>query len=221
MQLKQFIEIIHKYDCITDIIDAFSIINPGWIFETLWDLIFKFGYCDQFPRDIFINLIGNFNKLELVNLNNLKHYLEKNTIVSGNQSGCVDHVLQNCNSKKYILTTCKYFTNTDSHKIIDYDIQNIIAVIKDNLHIYKNYQIILLVNNKTELLKKVARANKSSQYITKYCIDENIMDINDLQKYYVNFINDIRKYNFNDYDNLNQIYFRDFIKSFLLIKHYI
>jgi hypothetical protein len=63
----------------------------------------------------------------------------------------------------------------------------------DNKHIYKNYKIYLLVPNKKKVLDKVRNANKSSNYITKHMTEDNILDIDDLNKYFLAFKQDIIK----------------------------
>ena len=59
---------------------------------------------------------------------------------------------------------------------IYYDIQKIVAVVDDKKNIYENYKIYLVVPNKQKVLDKVKRANKGSNYITKYMTEDNILD---------------------------------------------
>ena len=73
-------------------------------------------------------------------------------------------------------------------------------MISDNKHIYKNYQIYLVVPDKLEVLNKVNLANKSSNYITKYIKEDNILDKSDLNKCFLLFKSDIIKNN-NLYNN--------------------
>ena len=58
--------------------------------------------------------------------------------------------------------------------------------------IYKNYKIFLLVPNKNAILDKVKNSNVSSNYITKYITKDNILDKNDLNKYFLEFKKDFR-----------------------------
>jgi hypothetical protein len=204
MKLKEFVQNIIKYDNVIDILsDNIYIKNKEFIYETLWDIIFKFGYCDIFPRKIYKHYIGNSNNGKLKILKSLQKYLEENNVISGNKTGCSDHILYNIENKSYIFTSCKYFENDNKHIISDYDIQNIISIINHNDHIYKKYTIFVLVHNKSYFLEMLTRSNKSSEYITKYCSNEqNILDIYDLNKYFQNFKQEISNYNFELYDEI-------------------
>ena len=61
--------------------------------------------------------------------------------------------------------------------------------------------------NKEILLKKVIKANKSSNYITKHIISDNIIDLNDLSKSFLQFKQDIVLYNTKSRKiNYNELY---------------
>ena len=53
-----------------------------------------------------------------------------------------------------------------------YDVQKIIAMATKNIHIYKKYEIYIIVPNKKHVLKKVQKANRSSEYITEHLTRE-------------------------------------------------
>jgi hypothetical protein len=67
-------------------------------------------------------------------------------------------------------------------------------VIDANKHIYPNFKICLLVPDKKSVLEKVKNANKSSNYITKYMTEQNILDKNDLNKCFLRFKADMLKH---------------------------
>jgi len=67
-------------------------------------------------------------------------------------------------------------------------------VIDDNKHIYPKFHIYLLVPDKNTVLEKVKNANKSSNHITKYMTEQNILDKNDLNKCFLCFKADILKH---------------------------
>ena len=71
-----------------------------------------------------------------------------------------------------------------------------------NNHIYENYKIYLVVPNKKKVLDKVKKANKSSKYITEHMTEENILDEEDLNKYFLELKKDLLKYDFKDYNNI-------------------
>ena len=199
MNIKDFIKYIITFDNIDDILDTYKTqTEKGFIFERLFDIIIKFGFCDKFPNSVYNHLIGNVNNGKLKNLKNLNKYLEEN-VLSGNSSGCADIILLNTQTNTYIFCSSKYI----KVDLADcYSIQNIIAMIDNNKHIYKNFKIFLLVPNKKKLLKKLKNANKSSEYITKYIVEENILDKNDLQKYFVAFKKDLIKNKNEDWQNI-------------------
>ena len=210
MNIKDFINYIITFDNIYDILNNCKTQSEkGFIFERLYDIIIKFGFCDLFFNYNFNHLIGNSNNGKLKLLNNFYKYLNKK-VFSGNSSGCSDITLQNKHNNTYIFISCKYpkinenlFDDNIKQKSVDYnDIQNIIAMANKNKDIYKNYEIYLIVPNKQKILEKVKNANKSSKYITEYMIKENILDENDLNMYFLNFKKDIIKNKNEDWNNI-------------------
>jgi hypothetical protein len=193
--IKSFIDYIITFNNIDDILDTYkSQSEKGFIFERLWDIIIKFGFCDIFKNSEYKHLIGNSNNGKLKKLENLNQYLEEN-VRSGNSGGCVDIALQNIITNEYIFISSKYHKSIDDkQKSVDYyDIQNIIGIATQNKHIYESYKIYLVVPNKIKLLDKVKAANKSSSYITEHMTEDNILDKNDLNKYFLTFKKDIIK----------------------------
>lgn len=188
------IKIISKYDTLS---------KQGFVFERLWDLIIKFGCCDLFPNNEYKHIYGNINTGKPKYVTSIRNYIIETDIFSGNSGGCSDITLYSPEDDKYIFILCKYFTKTDDVKNVSkYDIQNILAVIKENTEIYKNYDIYLCVNDKHNVLNRVKKANESSRYITKYMTETNILDMNDMIKYYKFFRKELKKYNIEDYDEI-------------------
>ena len=114
--------------------------EKGFIFERLFDIIIKFGFCDIFSNSNFNHLIGNSNNGKLKILENLDQYLNEK-VLSSNSSGCSDITLKNKIDDTYIFISSKYpKTNEDINKqkkVDYYDIQKIIAMIDDNKEIIK------------------------------------------------------------------------------------
>ena len=188
------IKVISKYDTSS---------KQGFVFERLWDLVIKFGYCDLFSNTEYKHIDGNINTGKPKFLTSLKKYINETNIISGNSGGCSDITLYKPDEDKYIFISCKYFTKlNDIKNVIKYDIQNIIAVINSNKEIYQNYEIYLFVNNKKNILKRIKKANKSSYYIIKYMTESNILDMDDLTKYYRLLRNELKKYNIDEYDEI-------------------
>jgi hypothetical protein len=194
---KDFINYIINFENVEEILEtAETQSEKGFIFERLFDIVIKFGFCDVFPNSIFNHLIGNFNNGKMNILKNLNKYLDNN-VLSGNSGGCSDITLQNKHDDTFIFITSKYPKSTEEHKkqksVDYYDIQKIVAVIDDNKHIYKKYNIFMVVPNKKKVLVKVKNASETSHYITKYITNNNILDKYDLNKYFLNFKLDIIK----------------------------
>jgi hypothetical protein len=92
---KNFIDHILTFDNVDDILNSFEKqTEKGIIFEKLYDIIIKFGFCDLFTNTEYNHLIGNSNNGILKKLDNLDNYLNEK-ISRGNTSGCSDITLQN------------------------------------------------------------------------------------------------------------------------------
>ena len=206
MNIKDFIDYIITFDDVDDILENCKTQSEkGFIFERLFDIVIKFGFCNVFTNYNFNHLSGNSNNAKLKILENLNQYLNKK-VLSGNSSGCSDITLQNKDDNTYIFISSKYPKSNEDikkQKSVDYyDIQNIIAMATKNKHIYKNYKIYLVVPNKKKVLDKVKNANESSEYITEHMTEDNILDKNDLNKYFLAFKQDIIKNKLEDWQSI-------------------
>uniref|UniRef100_A0A6C0H914 Helicase ATP-binding domain-containing protein n=1 Tax=viral metagenome TaxID=1070528 RepID=A0A6C0H914_9ZZZZ len=206
MNIKDFIDCIITFDNVDDILEnSKTQSEKGFIFERLFDIIIKFGFCDIFINSNFYHMIGNSNNAKLKILENLNQYLNEK-VISSNSSGCSDITLQNKNDNTFIFISSKYPKSNEAikkHKSVDYyDIQNIIAMATENKHIYKNYKIYLVVPNKKNVLDKVKNANESSYYITNHITEDNILDKEDLNKYFLVFKQDIIKNKNNNWQSI-------------------
>lgn len=188
MNMRNFIRHICNYDDVDEILD--NCINQsvsGLVFEKIFDVVIKFGMCDIFPNSDFEHMIGNSNTSTLRIMENYDEYLEGN-VNCGKASGCSDITLRNKHSGEFMFISSKFpKTPIDERKqksIEYYDVQNIVAMTVENEHIYTKYKIFLLVPDKKQVLKKVRRTNASSKYITKHMMEENMMDKEDLNKYF-------------------------------------
>jgi hypothetical protein len=198
MNIEEFIVYIVRFDNIDEILDICkNQSEKGFIYERIWDICIKFGFCNHFQKPDFTHMIGNMNNGNLKPLTTFKHYLAEK-VVSGNTSGCSDISLFNNTNNSYTFISCKYPKSNDDianqKSVAYYDIQNIISVIDDNKHIYQEFEIYLLVPDKELVLKKMKKANKSSNYITKYMNEDTILDKNDLNKCFLQFKADILKH---------------------------
>ena len=206
MNIKNFIDYIITFDNVYDILENCKTQSEkGFIFERLFDIVIKFGFCNEFTNSNFNHLYGNSNNAKLKILENLNQYLNEK-VLSGNSSGCSDITLLNKDDNTYIFISSKYPKSNEDikkQKSVDYyDIQNIIAMATKNKHIYKNYKIYLVVPNKKKVLDKVKNANESSEYITEHMTEDNILDKNDLNKYFLAFKQDIIKNKLEDWQSI-------------------
>ena len=198
MNVDEFIKHITTFENIDSILDTCNNQSEkGFIYERLWDVCIKFGYCDHFPRSDFTHMVGNMNNGNLKILTSFTYYLTEK-VCSGNSSGCSDISLFNNTNDTFTFISSKYPKNKDDitkqKSVAYYEVQNIISVIDANKHIYPNFNIYLLVPDKKSVLEKVKNANKSSNYITKYMNEHNILDKNDLNKCFLRFKSDMIKH---------------------------
>ena len=211
MNVEEFIAHITTFESVDSIlVTCKNQSEKGLIYERIWDVCIKFGFCNHFQKSDFTHMIGNMNNGNLKPLTTFTHYLTEK-VVSGNSSGCSDISLFNNADDSFTFITSKYPKSKDEitkqKSVAYYEVQNIISVVDDNKHIYPNFNIWLLVPDKKSVLKKVKNANKSSNYITKYMNEENILDKNDLNKCFLHFKADMLKHlNANTKINYDEIY---------------
>ena len=207
MIIKDFIDYIIIFDNIYDILDTCKTPqDKGFIFERLFDIVIKFGFCDVFTNGNYKHLIGNANNAKLKVLQIFNQFINE-MVISSNSGGCSDITLQNKNDDTYIFISSKHPKTTEDikkSKSVDYyDIQKILAMAETtNKHIYKKYEIFLTVPNKKQVLEKVKNANKSSEYITNHMTEDHILDKDDLNKYFLAFKQDIIKNYDGDWDEI-------------------
>mgnify|MGYP003351107483 CR=1 FL=1 len=122
--INDFIDYIITFNNTNEILNNFPLQNiKGFIFEQLWNIMIKFGFCSNFPNNEYIHKIGNVNNAKLQDLQNLDQYISSSLVYSGNSSGCSDITLYNKITNTYIFISCKYLD--DSNSIDNYDVQKI------------------------------------------------------------------------------------------------
>ena len=85
--IKEFIEYILNFENVNDILDTYNTQSEkGFIFERLFDIVIKFGFCDIFNNINFTHLTGNSNNGKLKPLESYNKYLTKN-VISGKSIG--------------------------------------------------------------------------------------------------------------------------------------
>ena len=208
--IEKFITSIITFDSVENILKICkNQSEKGFLYERLWDVCIKFGFCKQFPNSEYMHMVGNVNNGSIKPLDTFTSYM-KEKVCSSNSGGCSDITLLSKTDDTHVFITSKYPKSKDDmtkQKSVDYyDIQKLIGIIDHNKHVYKKFDIYLLVPNKTSVLEKIKHANKSSDYITKYMKESHILDKNDLNKCFLLLKEDMLKHNSSlkkiDYDEL-------------------
>ena len=95
MNVEEFIMYITTFDGVDGILDTcINQSEKGFIYERLWDICIKFGFCNHFQKSDFTHMIGNMNTGSLKPLTTFTHYLA-GKVISGNSGGCSDISLFN------------------------------------------------------------------------------------------------------------------------------
>ncbi len=203
-KISEFLDRIINYESVHDILNSYKEQNvKGSIFESLFNILIKLGYCPLFPYSNYNHLVGNFNLGQLSVLTNIQKYFEESNMINGKRSGSSDISLKNKNTDSYVFISSKYSENTD-RAVNAYDISEIQTIAKK--YNYEKYKIMLLVYDKEKVLQKAKRADKASLYNTEHIKDENVLDIKDLNQYFLAFKNDIKinkRLNYEQLDSIN------------------
>jgi len=185
--IQDLIYHIMNFGSVDDILNSYiTSAEKGIIFERLYDIVIKFGFCNIFPDSEYEHLIGNVNTAKLKTLQSINEYINQK-VFTGNSAGCSDITLRKKDGT-YIFISSKI---SKDKSVKSYDIQDIVANAITHKDIYQKYSIFLAVLDRKKVLDKVKNANKSSKYITDHMGEENILDIKDLNRYFLAFKADI------------------------------
>jgi len=204
--------------------------TQGYIYERLWDICIKFGLVKNIitfdnTKNKLLHINDNINLAYYLNIEIFKEFKDifdkylKTNIQSGKGGGYSDISFRNNDS--IIISSSKYFENDDKQDIKNYDISQLCIFLETNQD--KNIKIILFINNKEKFIKKRQTDNKSSLILSKYINPngnyENVFDINDLEKYFIELKKILNYYNYfkstNDIKNFKQIYLNKFQQVFI------
>ena len=220
ISLKEFALSLSKYIDVYEVLDNYNTQSlKGFIVERLWDLVIKFGCCNKFSNNEYEHLDGNINNGEINVVKSIKKYIESNLLISGNTSGKSDITLRKKTTGEYILITSKYPKDNTKDKQIDYfDVQGIIAVIHHLQDIIKKHKIYIIVHDKQQVLSIASRSQ--SEYISKYFIEENILDIRDLNRCFILLKQKLESVSYDDIETLyvKQPYLQNYFHQKLVIE---
>ena len=155
--------------------------KKGNIFEKVWDIIIKFGFCPELPNDTYDHYEGCINTCDVKIVDNLETYLHKLNVFSKGKGGSSDITLQNKITGKWVFMSSKFYLDDSKKSINDYDVGEILAVVNDPTYKYKynEFDIYLVVNNKKKVNKIIRSSQKTNNHIKKQI--NNILDIVDLE----------------------------------------
>ena len=174
--------------------------EKGNLYEKIWDIIIKCGCHPKFNNRVFRHMYGNINLGKMDIIKDLEYYLKKNKTFSKNKGGSSDITLQK-NDDTWIFISSKLYKDDNNHSIKDYEVQDILKEINEYKHIYKKYEIWLVVNDKIKVQKIIKFSQHTNDTISKNI--NGILDLNDLKKYYLLLQKELQKINLNNKGELN------------------
>ena len=151
----------------------------GNVFEKVWSIIIKFGFYSILPNDIYDHYDGCFNTCQLRKVDNLEIYLRSLSVFSKGKGGTSDITLQHKTTGRWVFMSSKFYLDDSKKSIDNYDVEKILAIVKQHTHKYKEYDICLIVNNKQKVLDIIASSQSTNNYITENI--HRILDLGDLE----------------------------------------
>ena len=151
----------------------------GNVFEKVWDIIIKFGFYSILPNDIYDHYEGNINTCKLKKVADLEIYLRYISVFSKGKGGSSDITLQNKNNGKWVFMSSKFYLDDSKKSIDNYDVEKILAIVKQHSHKYKECDIYLVVNNKQKVMNIITSSQATNNYIKKNI--HHILDLEDLK----------------------------------------
>lgn len=156
----------------------------GNLFEKVYDIIIKCGFCPLLSNDVYDHYEGNINTCKLKKVDNLEHYLRGLSVFSKGKGGSSDITLQNKITGKWVFISSKFYLDDSKKSIDSYDVEKILAIVKEHAHKYKEYDIYLAVNNKQKVLDIITSSQATNKHIKENI--HNIIDLGDLEIYFQN-----------------------------------
>jgi hypothetical protein len=151
----------------------------GNVFEKVWDIIIKFGFYSILPNNIYDHYEGNINTCKLKKVADLEIYLRDISVFSKGKGGSSDITLQNKNNGKWVFMSSKFYLDDSKKSIDNYDVEKILAIVKQHSHKYKEYDIYLVVNNKQKVMNIITSSQSTNNYIKENI--HHILDLEDLE----------------------------------------
>ena len=168
----------------------------GNVFEKVWDIIIKFGFYSILPNDIYDHYEGNINTCKLKKVADLEIYLRDISVFSKGKGGSSDITLQNKNNGKWVFMSSKFYLDDSKKSIDNYDVEKILAIVKQHSHKYKECDIYLVVNNKQKVMNIITSSQATNNYIKENI--HHILDLEDLEICFQNLKHSIQGITINE-----------------------
>jgi hypothetical protein len=168
----------------------------GNVFEKIWDIIIKFGFYSILPNDIYDHYEGNINTCKLKKVADLEIYLRDIYVFSKGKGGSSDITLQNKNNGKWVFMSSKFYLDDSKKSIDNYDVEKILAIVKQHSHKYKECDIYLVVNNKQKVMNIISSSQATNNYIKENI--HHILDLEDLEICFQNLKHSIQDITINE-----------------------
>jgi len=168
----------------------------GNLFEKVWDIIIKFGFYSILPNDIYDHYEGNINTCKIKKVSDLEIYLRGISVFSKGKGGSSDITLQNKNNGKWVFMSSKFYLDDSKKSIDNYDVEKILAIVKQHSHKYKEYDIYLVVNNKQKVMNTITSSQATNNYIKENI--HHILDLEDLEICFQNLKHSIQDITINE-----------------------
>ena len=168
----------------------------GNLFEKVWDIIIKFGFYSILPNDIYDHYEGNINTCKLKKVADLEIYLRDISVFSKGKGGSSDITLQNKKNGKWVFMSSKFYLDDSKKSIDNYDVEKILANVKQNSHKYKECDIYLVVNNKQKVMNIITSSQSTNNYIKENI--HRILDLEDLEICFQNLKQSIQDITINE-----------------------
>lgn len=151
----------------------------GNLYEKMWDIIIKCGFCSILPNSEYDHYTGNSNTGKLKKMDNLELYLQNLSTNSRGKGGSSDITLQHKQNEKWVFMSSKFYLDDSKKSINHYDVEKILASVNHQSYKYKEYEIYLLVHDKQKVLSMVASSQETNNYIKSNI--HHIFDLADLE----------------------------------------
>jgi site-specific DNA-methyltransferase (adenine-specific) len=166
-------------------------LRSGHLLERIVEILILFGVsCFENTVNVYE---GKIPSLQLIN--NIDNYLDSK-INRGTSSGEVDIYLQDKITKEYFYGSCKFYNKEKSAD--NYDLGKIDTTIKTFSKKYNNFQLMLILQNKSEFLtiKNRARSDHIKRFIDKRLNDKLVFGLDDLN-HWLNKFQQLKFYTIN------------------------